>query len=84
MVLLNCIVSEMYELVVEIFHIEFFRGSSNVSVLKPIPFLIAIDASNADVRSNIEFSLLVEERHNVLLDDMSAWPSHFVDLIFFN
>jgi hypothetical protein len=43
--------------------------------------LVTVDACHADVRSDIEFSLLVEERHDVLLDNVGSGTPHLVDLV---
>jgi len=74
----------MDKLIVQVFHVELFRCGSNVSILVPISLLISIDACHADVSPNVKLSLLVEERHDVLLDDVSSWSSHLVHLISFN
>jgi len=70
--LLNSIVCEVNEFVVEVFHVELFRSSPDVSVLEPIAFLVSIDASQTHVASNVELSLLVKERHDVLLHNVST------------
>lgn len=81
MVLLDCIVGEMDESIVEVLHVEFFGGCADVAVLVPIAFLIPVDAGDANIRSDIKFSFLVEEGHDVLLNDMSARATHFVNPI---
>ncbi len=67
MMLLDSVIGEMYKLIVEILHIELLRSGSYVAVLEPIPLLVSVDAGQADVASDIELSLLVEEGHDVLL-----------------
>lgn len=49
----------MNELIVEVFHGELFGSRTNVAVLVPISFLIAVDAGNEYVRTNVKFSFLV-------------------------
>ena len=81
MIFLDGIVSQMDELVIEIFHVKFFGGSADIAVLIPVTFLISVDACHADVRSDVEFTLLVEEWHDVLLDDVGTSPAQFVSFI---
>lgn len=81
MVLLHGIVGEMNELVVKILHIELLGSCPNVSILIPVPFLISVDAGHADVGADIELAFLVEEGHDVLLDDVGTSPAHFVHLV---
>lgn len=71
----------MDEPVVEILHIEFFGSCADVSILVPIAFLVAVDAGDTDIGSNIEFTFLVEEGHYVLLNYMSPRATHLVDAI---
>ena len=80
-VFLDGIVGQMDKLVVEIFHIEFFGGRADVAVLIPVTFLIPVDASHANVRPDVELALLVEKRHDVLLNDVRASSAHFVSLV---
>lgn len=49
MVFLDGIVGEMDKLVIEIFHIEFFGGGTDIAILIPVAFLISIDACHANV-----------------------------------
>lgn len=81
MVLLHGIVSKMNELVIKILHIELLGCSTNVSVLIPVPFLISVDACHADVGADIKLAFLVEEGHDVLLDDVGTSSAHFVHLV---
>lgn len=81
MVLLHSIVSEMNELIVKILHIELLGSCADVTVLIPVPFLISVDACHADVGADIELAFLVEEGHDVLLDDVGASPAHFIHLV---
>lgn len=81
MVLLHGIVSEMDELIVEILHVKLLGGCSNVAILIPISFLIAVDACHADVGTNVELAFLVKERHYVLLNDVGTSSAHFVNLV---
>lgn len=78
MILLNCIVCEMYELIVEILHVELLGCSSDVSILKPISLLLPIYACNANVGANVEFSLLIQKGHYIFLDDVGSWTTHFI------
>lgn len=84
MVFLDGIVGQMDEFVIEIFHVEFFGSSADVAILIPVTFLISVDASHADVRSDVEFAFLVEEWHNVLLDDVGTSSPHFVSFVAFD
>lgn len=74
----------MYKFIIQVFHVELFGCSSDVAVLVPISLLVAIDARDANVRPDIKLSLLIEERHDVLLDYVSSWSSHLVDSISFD
>jgi hypothetical protein len=78
-VFLYCVVGEVYEFVVEVFHVELLGGCSDVAVLVPVALLIAVDAADADVGADVELPLLVEEGHDVLLDDVGARTALFVD-----
>lgn len=71
----------MNESIVKVLHVEFFGSCADVTVLVPIPFLVAVDTSDADIGSDVEFSFLIKEGHDVLLNDMSARATHFVDPI---
>ena len=44
MVLLHCVVCEVYKLVVQVFHIELLGSSSDVAVLEPIALLVSVYA----------------------------------------
>jgi len=80
-VLLYCVVGEVYEFVVEILHVELLGGSADVAILIPVPLLVAVAAVDADVGTNVEFAFLVEEGHDVLLDYVGAWTSLFVHCV---
>jgi hypothetical protein len=80
-VLLDGIVGEVDELVVKVLHVELLRGSADVTVLVPVALLVAIDARDENIGTNVEFPLLVEEGHNVLLNYVSTGPAHLVDLV---
>ena len=82
MVLLNGIIGEMHKFIAEILHIKLFGSRSNIPILKPIALLIPVDTTYTNVGAYIEFTLLVEEGHDVLLNDVSANSSHFINFIF--
>lgn len=77
-IFLDCIICQMNKLVVQIFHVELFRGRSDIPILVPIPFLIAVNAGEAYVTPYIELAFLIEKRHDILLNDVGARPTHFV------
>ena len=83
MILLYCIVSQVYKFIVQIFHVKLFRSSSNVTILKPVAFLMTINTSKTDIASNIKLSFLIKERHNVLLYNMSSWSPQSVNFFSF-
>lgn len=84
MVFLDSIVGQMDEFVIEIFHVEFFGGSTDISVLIPVTFLISVDARHTDIGSDVEFAFLVEEWHDVFLDDVGTSSTHFVSFVAFD
>lgn len=47
----------------------------------PVHFLVAINAGQADIGADVELPLLVEEGHDVLLDDMSSRTALFIRLL---
>ena len=71
----------MYELIIEIFHGKLFGCSSNVSILKPVSLLVAINARHADIRPYVELSFLVQKGHDIFLDDMGTRTTHLVGLV---
>ena len=71
----------MNVLVGKILHVELFAGCSDVAVLIPVSLLVPIHTRQQDVCADIEFSLLVEEGHYVLLQDVSPWSAQFVDFV---
>ena len=82
MVFLNSIIGEVHKLIFEILYVEIFGGCSNIPFLKPVALLIPVDTTYTNVGAYIEFTLLVEEGHDVLLNDVSANSSHFINFIF--
>lgn len=50
----------------------------------PVTFLISVDASHADVRSDVEFAFLVEEWHDVFLDDVGTSSAQFISFVAFD
>jgi hypothetical protein len=71
----------MDEFIIQIFHVELFGSSPDITILIPISLLVSINTSYADIGSDVELSLLVEKGHYVLLDDVGARPPHFIYLI---
>lgn len=81
MILLHCIVGQVNKLVIKVLHVELLRSSTDVAILIPVPFLIAVRTADANVRPNVELSLLIQEGHYVLLDDMSTRATLFVHCV---
>ena len=81
MMLLYSIVSQVHELVVEIFHVELLAGSADVAILVPVAFDMSVEACHHHVSANVKLPFLVQEGHNVLLDDVSTSTTLPVDLL---
>lgn len=75
MILLNCIISKMYEPVGEVLHVELFACRADISILIPVSFQVSVDWSDEHVCSQVEFTLLVQVGNNILLDDMCPFLS---------
>ncbi len=83
-IFLDSIVCQMNESISKVFHIELFASCSNVTILIPISFHTPIDWCDQNVSSDIKFSLLIQKRNDVLLNDVSSRLSFSTLSIFFN
>ncbi len=81
MIFLDCIVGQVNVFVVKIFHVELLGSCSNIAILEPISFLVAIETGDDNVGSDVELSLLIQKRHDILLYDMCPWAPHFIRLL---
>jgi hypothetical protein len=77
-VFLNGVVGEVDEFIVEVFHVELLGSRTDVAVLIPVTFLIAVAAVDTYIGTNVEFTLLVQEGHYVLLNYVGAGSALFV------
>ena len=78
-VLLNGIIGEVDHWVIKLLKVEDGAGGTDVTILVPVPFDLAVDGSYQHISSNVEFTIVVEERSgNVLLNDEGS----FVYLVF--
>jgi len=78
MIFLYSIVCEMYKFIIQIFHVKLFGSSSDISILEPITLLLSIYTRDANIRTNIKLSFLIQKRHNVLLNYMSSRTTHLI------
>lgn len=79
---LDGVVGEVDHLVRQILEVEFLACRADVPFLKPVALSDAVGRCQADVCSDVELSLVIEERHNVLLKNVSTRPAHRVCLFF--
>ena len=72
MILLNRIIRQVNKPIRQILHIELFARRPNIPILVPIALHASINWRYQYVRPDVEFSLLVQERDDVFLDDVGA------------
>ena len=82
MVFLNCVICQMNKSVRQVLHVKLFTGCSNVSILEPIALHAAVYRGHQDIGPDVEFSLLIQKRDNVLLNNMGPLLSLFAFGIF--
>jgi len=68
----------------KIFHVEFFASCSDVTILEPVTFLDAINTGHQNIAPYIEFTFLVQERHDILLNYVGTRPTLCINIIFRN
>ena len=70
---MHCIVGQMYKPILQMPQAELLAGSSNVTLLVPVPLDHSVYRCQQDVAPEVKFAPVVQERIlEVFLDDQSA------------
>ena len=69
--LLNCIVSQVDILVIEVIDIELLATGADISILIKVPFELSIQRSKQSIAAEVKFAIVNQQWIvNILLDDV--------------
>lgn len=80
-VFLNRIICEVNKFIIDLFKIKLFRRCPNVPCFVPVSFDETVNRCDKQVMPDVEFSVIVKERLQVLLNDKCLRLSIFVKLL---